>query len=55
MKKKTFWILVGIAGAILLALVIWQTMNINALVSGGATQSAASSAASSYGGMVGGC
>ncbi len=60
MDKKTFWIIVGIAIAILVVLLVWQTVKIGELSS--ATNvartagSAASSAASSGGsGMVGGC
>jgi hypothetical protein len=57
MKKKTFWIIAGIALAVLALLVIWQTMQINAIASSGTStvKAAASTAASSSSGMVGGC
>jgi len=58
MDKKTFWIIAGIVIAILVILVIWQTMKINGLGSATSvaqsTASAAQTAASSSG-MVGGC
>lgn len=59
MDKKTFWMIAGVALALLAALVIWQTMQINALAAGsGAAQAATttvSTAAKASSGMVGGC
>ena len=56
MDKKTFWIIAGIALAVLVLLVVWQTAQINALASGTSTVKAAvTTAASSSSGMVGGC
>lgn len=56
MEKKTFWIIAGITLAVLILLVIWQTMQINALSSGASTVKAvATTAARASSGMVGGC
>lgn len=56
MEKKTFWTIAGIALVILVLVVIWQTMQINALVSGTSTvKAAATTAARASSGMVGGC
>jgi len=56
MEKKTFWIIAGVALAVLALLVIWQTMQISALSSGTSTvKAAATTAARASSGMVGGC
>ena len=57
MNKKTFWIIAGIVIAVLLILVIWQTVKISSISSVGSVASSAvqSASASSSGGMVGGC
>ena len=60
MKKKTFWTIAGIALVVLVLVVIWQTMQINALSSGASTVTstarvAATTAARTSSGMVGGC
>ncbi len=57
MEKKTFWIIVGVALAILVSLVIWQTVQINAITSSGTSgvRTAISSATQASSGMVGGC
>ena len=59
MDKKTFWVIAGIVIAVLLILVVWQTIQISSISTAEniarSTTQAASSAASSSGGMVGGC
>lgn len=60
MDKKTFWIAAGIIIAVLLILVIWQTVKISEISSAtSAAQTIAtgvqSAATSASNGMVGGC
>jgi len=60
MDKKTFWIVVGIAIAVLVIFAVWQTAKISTIASSagsvvGSVSQATSSAASSGSGMVGGC
>ncbi len=56
MDKKTFWIIAGIGLAALVLLVVWQTMQINALsVGAGTTKAVATSVVKASSGMVGGC
>jgi len=56
MDKKTFWIIAGIAIAVLILLAIWQTVAISSISAGEvATAGQAGQQATSSGGMVGGC
>ncbi len=56
MKEKTFWTITWIALIILALLSIWQTLQINALVSGtGIIDIITSSGVRASPGMVGGC
>ena len=55
MNKKTFWIIVGIAIAVLVILLIWQTAKINDIVSTGNVVRTAGQVASSPSRMVSGC
>lgn len=57
MKKKTFWIIVGIVAILLLILLVWQTMKISSIASAGGIAKTGASAvqAASSSGMVGGC
>lgn len=59
MDKKTFWIIAGATLAILVVLVVWQTMQINALAVGSSAAQVATTtvapAAQASSGMVGGC
>ena len=59
MKKKTFWITAVIVIVILVALVVWQTMQINAVTASANVLSSptqvATSAVKTSSGMVGGC
>ncbi len=57
MDRKTFWIVIGVVIAILLILVIWQTVKISGISAAGNVVKTAGQLASSSssGGMVGGC
>jgi len=55
MEKKTFWLIIGIAIAILLIVVVWQTAKISSIASSTANVIQSTGQASSSSGMVGGC